>query len=144
MEPGSGLSWTALVLWQLGYPDQALKRSQAARTLAQELSYPLSLAGDPGFLLPGCTSSAGKDTLTQEWAEAAMTPRAEQGFPGWLGRGTILQGWALAEQGQVEEGIAQMCQGLATCQAIGVGTFRRIILPCWPRRMGKQGRPRRG
>ena len=34
-----------LVLWQLGYPDQALKKIQEALTLAQELSHPPSLAG---------------------------------------------------------------------------------------------------
>ncbi len=38
------LSYAALVLWYLGYPDQALKRSHEALTLAQELSHPFSLA----------------------------------------------------------------------------------------------------
>ena len=33
------LSYAALTLWMLGYPDQALKRSQEALTLAQELSH---------------------------------------------------------------------------------------------------------
>jgi hypothetical protein len=48
-EPGVfGLSYAALVLWHLGYLDQALQKSKAARTLGQELSYPYSLAG-PGF-----------------------------------------------------------------------------------------------
>ena len=42
--PGvTALSCAALVLWHLGYPDQALKRSQEAVTLAQELSQPFSL-----------------------------------------------------------------------------------------------------
>ncbi len=35
------MSWT---LWFLGYPDQALKRSHEALTLAQGLSHPYSLA----------------------------------------------------------------------------------------------------
>ena len=30
-------------LWYLGFPDQALQHSQAARTLAQEVAPPLSL-----------------------------------------------------------------------------------------------------
>ena len=38
------LSFAALALWFLGYPDQALKRSHEALTLAQELSHPFSLA----------------------------------------------------------------------------------------------------
>src|SRR5262249_42502859 len=37
-------SYAAWVLWLLGYPDQALKRSQEALNLAQKLSHPFSLA----------------------------------------------------------------------------------------------------
>jgi predicted ATPase len=36
-----------------------------------------------------------------------------------LGLGTILRGWALAEQGQGEEGIAQMRQGQVALRAMG-------------------------
>ena len=44
-EPGVVcLSYAAWALWYLGYPDQALKRSPEALTLAQELSHPFSLA----------------------------------------------------------------------------------------------------
>ena len=41
LDPGvSCLDYTVLALWILGYPDQALKSSQEARTLAQALSHP--------------------------------------------------------------------------------------------------------
>ena len=44
-DPGpSALSYAALALWYLGYPDQALQRGQQAVTLAQELSHPMTLA----------------------------------------------------------------------------------------------------
>jgi hypothetical protein len=36
-------SYAALTLWQLGYPDQALRVANEALTLAQSLSHPLSL-----------------------------------------------------------------------------------------------------
>ena len=53
----------------------------------------------------------------------------------------MVRGWALAEQGQVEEGIAQMQQGLAAFRAMGAERCGQpVILPCWPRRMGKWGR----
>ena len=56
--------------------------------------------------------SRGEGQLTQERAEAAITLTTEQGFAqSWLAVGTILRGWALAAQGQAEEGIAQMKQG---------------------------------
>ena len=38
------LSYSALTLWLLGFPDQALKRSTAAVTLAQELAHPFNVA----------------------------------------------------------------------------------------------------
>jgi len=82
--------------------------------------------------------------LTHEWAEAAITLVHEQGFPGWLGRGAILQGWALAEQRQVEERIAQMRHGLATCQAIGVGTFHSYNLALLAEAYGKVGQAGEG
>lgn len=37
-------SYAAWALWLLGFPDQALQHSQAARTLAQEVAHPYSLA----------------------------------------------------------------------------------------------------
>ena len=56
----------------------------------------------------------------------------------------MLRGWALAEQGQVEEGIAQIQQGLAAYRATGAESGGRIFLPCWPRRMGKVGQVEEG
>ncbi|MBI3799676.1 MAG: hypothetical protein HY268_22230, partial [Deltaproteobacteria bacterium] len=117
-EPGIyGLTYLAWALWHLGYPDQTLQNSKAALTLAQELSHLFSLASARNFT--AMTHQFRRDRpLTQEWAEAAITFAREQGFPTWLGQGTILRGWARAEQGQVEEGITQIHQGLATCQDV--------------------------
>jgi class 3 adenylate cyclase/predicted ATPase len=143
-EPGVfGLSEAALVLWHLGYPDQALQKSNAARTLAQELSYPFSLAG--ARVLVAQLHQLRRDRpLTQEWAEAAITLAREHRFPNWLGQGTVLQGWARAEQGQVEEGITQIRQGLATYQAIGVGIFQSYHLVLLAEAYGKVGQAEDG
>ena len=122
-EPGVfGLCYAALVLWHLGYPDQALEKSKAARTLAQELSHSYTLAGSRSFASM-LYQLYRERALTQEWAEAGITLAREQGFPNWVGQGTVLQGWALAEQGQIAEGIVQIRQGLATEQA-GHGRIR--------------------
>jgi predicted ATPase len=50
-----------------------------------------------------------------------MALASEQGFPQWLTVGMILRGWALAMQGQAEEGRAQLCQALAAWRAMGAG-----------------------
>jgi len=55
----------------------------------------------------------------QERAAAAIALASEQGFPYWVGGGLFVHGWALAKQGQVEEGIAQMHQGIDAWRAAG-------------------------
>jgi predicted ATPase len=144
IEPGVyGLCYAALVLWQLGYPDQALQKSEAACTLAQERSHPFSLAA-ARFLAAMTHQFRRERPLTQEWAEAAITLAREHGFAEWVGPGAILQGWALAEQGQVEEGIAQMRQGLATCQALGAGILKSYYLVLLAEAYGKAGQAEEG
>ena len=39
-----------------------------------------------------------------------------------------MRGWAMAEQGHVEEGIAQMQEGLAAFRAIGTGIVAAALL----------------
>ncbi len=143
-EPGVfGLFYTALVLWPLGYPDQALQKSEAAQTLAQELSHPFSLAAVR--VLAAMTHQLRRDrALTQERAEAAMILAREHGFPQWLALGIVLQGWALAEQGQSEEGIAQIRQGLAAGQAIGVSIFQSYFLTLLAEAYGNAGQAEEG
>ena len=134
-------AYAAWVLWMLGYPDQALKRSQEALTLAQELSHPFSLA-----LALACAAMLHqfrREVQTaQERAEAVITLSTEQGFPFWLAMGTILQGWALAEQGQGEEGIAQIRQGLAAYRATGAEAVRPYYLALLAEAYGKAGQSR--
>jgi tetratricopeptide (TPR) repeat protein len=67
-----GLSCAAWVLWHLGYPDQALQKSKAARTLAQERSHPFSLAA--ARIYAALSHQLRRESpLTQEWVEAAIT-----------------------------------------------------------------------
>ena len=67
----------------------------------------------------------------------------EQGFPFWLAWGTILRGWALAEQGQGEEGIAQIRQGLAAYRATGAELWRPYFLALLAEAYGKVRTDRR-
>jgi predicted ATPase len=127
-DPGvSCLSVAAFALWHLGYPDQARKRSHEALTLARELARPYGLA----FTLSSIVTLhqfCREVQAVQEQAEAVIALCTDQGFPFQLALGTIHRGWALAAQGQGEEGIVQMRQSLAAVRATGAELFRPFHL----------------
>ena len=55
-----------------------------------------------------------------------------------------MRGWALAEQGQGEEGIAQIRQGLAALQATGAELTRPYFLALLAEAYGKGGQTEEG
>jgi len=112
------LTFAGAVLWCLGYPEQALQRSNEAVALAQELSHPVSLALALRFLA-ALYQFRREEQAVQERAGAAIALATEHGSPLWAGWADSLQGWALARQGRGEVGIAQIRRGLATFQATG-------------------------
>jgi predicted ATPase len=143
-DPGVlSLSWTAVVLWFLGYPGQALKRSREALSLAQELSHPYSLAAALIYAA-WLHQFRREEQLTTERAEAAITLSTEQGFALWGAMGPILRGWALAEQRQGEEGIAQMRQGLTAFRATGAEVAQSYHLVLLAESCGKVGQAEEG
>jgi len=136
-------SWAALTLWSLGYPDQALRRSREALTLAHELAHPFSLAYAMCFAGMFCQLRR-EVQAAQERATAEIALCTEQGFALYLARGTILRGWTMAEQGQRAVGLAQMRQGLAAYQATGAAVFRPYYLAFLAEAHGKVGQAEEG
>jgi predicted ATPase len=57
--------------------------------------------------------------VVHEHAEAAVALATDQGFPVYAAYGTSCRGWALAMQGQGEEGMAKVRQGIAAWRATG-------------------------
>jgi predicted ATPase/class 3 adenylate cyclase len=114
-------------LWLLGYPDQAIRRSQEALILAQELAHPFSLAYALAFAA-WVHQFRRESQATHERAEALCALAKEQGFAFLLATGTMHRGWALAEQGQSMEGMVQICEGLAAYRATGAEVDRTYFL----------------
>jgi adenylate cyclase len=80
-DPGPAcLGFAATTLWFLGYPDQALRRTHGALTLAQELAQPFTLYG---ILLEASWlhRRRGEGHLAQARAEAAFELATEH--DGW-------------------------------------------------------------
>src|SRR4029450_7343150 len=63
-----------------------------------------------------------------EQAAAAIALCTEQRFAYYLAWGTTMQGWAQVAQGQDEEGLAQMRNGLAALRATGASPRRPYYL----------------
>ena len=118
----SGLTYDAMALWVLGYPEQALERSRRALRLAEEVAQPWTLAMALGYAASS-TSCVETDRRRSSEAEATIQLATEQGISPWIGRGMMLRGWALAEQGQEAEGLAPDAAGVCrlASQRAGVG-----------------------
>jgi predicted ATPase/class 3 adenylate cyclase len=112
------LADVAMALWSLGYPDQALQRSQEACILARELAHPQSLAYAQYFAAR-LHQLRREAQVAREQAEVLMALASEQKFAQRVAGGMFMRGWALTAQGQAEEGITQMRQGITAWQATG-------------------------
>jgi predicted ATPase len=144
INPGvSCLSFLAWTLWFLGYPDQARERVQEVLILAQGPSHPFSVAHSrqgAAIFHQLCREAHA----TQEQAEALLAIASDRGFPYWVAQGTIFQGWALTEQGQTEEGLIQIRQGLAAYQTMRTEIQRTYLLGLLAEAYRKRGQTKEG
>jgi predicted ATPase len=115
------------VLWLLGYPQQALRCSHDALTLAQEQAHPFNLSLTMATVAV-LQHMRREGATALEHVQASVVLSTEHGFPYLRAVGTVLQGWGLACAGQVEAGLAQMHQGLAALRATGAELFRPYLL----------------
>ena len=118
------LSYTARVLWLLGYPDQAVQQSQEALAHAHTLAHPFTLlhALTQGIMIHRWR---GEMRQLQERSEAVRTLATEQGITYVAAVRTFYRGLWLLRHGQAQEGTAQMQQGLTAYRGMGA----RIELP---------------
>jgi predicted ATPase len=138
-DPGVAcLAFGAVALWLLGYPDQAVERSDEALARAKELGQPSTLALALHF-------AAMLHQFRREWpavqatAEAATMIATEHGFSFWLAGGLAMRGWTLAEQGARPDGISQLRQGLDAWEATGSETYRTYYLALLAETLGQAG-----
>jgi len=109
--PGA-LAYDACCLWCLGYPDQAMKRSQEAFSLARKLGHPFSLADVICFA--GCmiNSMSRNGSELMKDTEELMELSRERNLEGWYATSIRYRGEALVMQGSTQEGIAIIREGL--------------------------------
>ena len=127
------------VLGLLGYPDQALRRSQDALSLARELSHPSSIAHALSFAAWFHQLRGEREAVQARVAEG-MALATEQGFSPRRAQADFLQGWLLVEQGHREVGIAQMI----AARAAGRGRWDGHIAVLLADTYGKEGQTAAG
>ncbi|MFL5586808.1 MAG: adenylate/guanylate cyclase domain-containing protein [Ktedonobacteraceae bacterium] len=112
------LLYRSLVLWHLGYPDQAQQESNAAIALASEISHPYNLAWT--LIFEALLRQVLDDrAASQARAEEALTLSNEYGFPIPASWAAMLLSWAAVSTGLEDEGITNLRAALAAYRASG-------------------------
>jgi DNA-binding winged helix-turn-helix (wHTH) protein/predicted ATPase len=139
----TSLTWLALTLWALGYADQARQQCQEMLTLARQVEHTMSVVYTERFaaILSQCRRDVA---ATQVHADAAMTLATTQGTALRVELGRLLWGWALAMRGDAADGVAQLRQGLAAIQGMGLALMRPHGLSLLAEAYGQAGQPEVG
>lgn len=131
--------YAAVADWLLGYPERALRRVEAGLRRAEDLAQPFGLAQ---IRWAGLVVAQGRGDPAAVAAQAEHLIRLceseDIGF--WLAGGHILQGWAMAEQGQPEAGIDAIQQGLEGWAASGSALIRPYNLALLAEAEARRGR----
>jgi predicted ATPase len=114
----TGLTFLALNLWTLGYPDKAV----AVREKALKHAVDANHANTSGFvsIYAGAQLSVllGNMEDVERYVEN-LNARPEGRMPHWAMIGQILKGWAFGCAGQLEAGIALIKKGIDAADKVG-------------------------
>ena len=114
--------YLAMVLFCLGFPDQALAQGDAAVARAKRLDHSPSLAGTLSLGTP-LLVLIGDSAGLREWADQMASVSAEQRFSFWRALATAYSGLAKVDKGDFVEGISLLCDGAAAFRATGAETM---------------------
>jgi predicted ATPase len=123
----AGAAYLGSALWCQGQVGRAFEVGEQAIAQAREIRHPYSLALALVFVARIYQMNRDPAAVVRLAGEAVQVA-AEFGFPTWQGFGLILQGWAQAQLGQVEPGLATIEQGLSLCNMIQLGVSRAYFL----------------
>lgn len=133
-----GLTYGAWTRWCLGYPVQALRQAQEALTLSEALAHPYSRAIAMTYMTVQY-QFLGDVARCQQQAAATMELTRTYGFTLWLASATFLHGWAVAAQGNFEQGMNQMQEGIDLFRATGAELGAAYFAGLLAERLGQVG-----
>jgi predicted ATPase/tRNA A-37 threonylcarbamoyl transferase component Bud32 len=137
------LSWSALLLWLLGYPDQATVNVRRALARAEASRHPFTQAfasSMAGYVAQYMREP--NDVIRH--ADGALALSLEFGFGQWATISLVLKGWALAELGRADEGLGCLRKGLDAFQRTGAGLMQPYFLSMLAEVYNWNGTPQAG
>jgi predicted ATPase len=111
-----------IVLFCLGFPEQASARSNAAITEAWRLDHLPALASS-------LTANArllaliGDNMALDERTDQVLAVSTEQGYPFWHALGTLFRGWVKIKNGSLAVGISLIRSGWTAYRHRGGGEY---------------------
>jgi DNA-binding SARP family transcriptional activator/predicted negative regulator of RcsB-dependent stress response len=140
----SALSCQSWVLWFLGYPDQALRSSQEALAVAQELDHPFAL--EFAFSVGGAALHLLRRELeaAQQRVDSLVRLGTDKGFALYETMGALYRGRLQVESGRAREGIQGMREALEAIRATGIVGGRSQQVACLVAAYLKAGQVERG
>ena len=119
----NALAFHMWALWMLGFPDRARTLCDEMLSIADATVNPAGLTWALGFA-GNLARDRGDVSRVFELTNRSIAVATEQKLHFWLGPAFVTQGWANVQEGRIDEGIAQIQQGLAVYETIGVlGTY---------------------
>jgi DNA-binding SARP family transcriptional activator/predicted ATPase len=135
--------FSALLHCLQGRPDRSLALCQEALELALGIEHPLTTA-----LAHWAYSFAHllrrEPEPARRWAEREIAVSEEYLLPLLKSQGTFQLGWAMAELGELDEGIARMKSGLEATSATGAEMGSPYFIALVGEALGKAGKPDAG
>jgi class 3 adenylate cyclase/tetratricopeptide (TPR) repeat protein len=111
-------------LWALGFPDQALAWAENGMAFAQSLGHPNTVAAAMSFAIHVRIWRREVIAVTQQAAQA-IAYTEEHGLTFYQLPVACSSGWALAEEGKLDEGICALRDGIEAWK--GVGSARGAV-----------------
>ena len=112
------LSYASWSLWFRGLPAEAVARGEQALAIGERLEHPPSRAF-ARFYAAILHQLRQDPARCLDAADSLLDVATREGMQLWIALGTFLRGWALAESGDVRDGVAAVDAGIAAWEATG-------------------------
>jgi hypothetical protein len=117
-----------VVLWDQGFPDEALRHAEESIAAGRAAGHPFSEAF--AFLLQARVHQLRAEaTLCLDRASAALALATEHGLRFLAAGAMALVGWALVKTAAGEEGFARVREGIDALGALSARVWRSLSLP---------------